>query len=89
MHFVGPHSRKINRAARLAETGCYPGTFLAMFYAIPAATVAALTAAQLAELIDSTAALADNSKAISAREIISDGGVWDAQKNQFRELARQ
>ncbi len=87
MSFVGRHAIKINRAQALSTTGPYRATFAALLDAIPAPVVAALTAHQLAELIDANARLADASKAIATREICDNGFVWDSRRGASRDLS--
>ena len=80
------HSIKVNRAFSLAGIGRYPGSASAMLQAIPPAMIAALTAAQIAAIMDANWALAQASKAIRATEALVEGGIWDG--TQFRRLAQ-
>jgi hypothetical protein len=43
---------KINRASKLSSTGAFPATFEAIVSKIPPSAIAALTSAQLAEVVD-------------------------------------
>ncbi len=81
------HTIKVNRAMSLAAIGAYPESARAMLRAIPTIVVAALTSRQLAALLDANWALARNSKAVAARAVLDDGGVWDATRGQFAALA--
>lgn len=77
---------KINRAMKMARIGSNPGSASDMLAAIPASTIAGLTARQLAELLDAMWSLAQASKAIAARDACAEGAIWDAQAQQMREL---
>lgn len=81
------HPIKVNRAMSLASIGAYPESARAMLRAIPHIVVAALTAKQLAALMDANWTLAQASKAIAERAVIEDGGVWDATRGRFEALA--
>ena len=87
MSYVGRHAIKINRAARLAAIGGYRQSFAAMLDAIPSSLVSALTAQQLADLIDANWRLAGASKKIAEDDIIANGFVWDHQRDRAREIA--
>lgn len=78
---------KITRARRLAIIGNCPGSFAAMVEAIPAAAIAALSSKAIAAVVDANWQLASASKAIAARDAISEGGVWDSREECFRALA--
>ncbi len=78
---------KIKRALRLAAVGDLPETSGAMLAALPAETVAALTARQLAGLLDAAWRLVQASKALAERAACDEGAVWDARAQRLRELA--
>ena len=81
------HSIKINRAQKLTSIGKYPGTWAALLAHVPAELRNTLTARQIAQTVDALWACAQASKAIADREAIADGGVWDARRQQFHDLA--
>lgn len=80
-------SIKLDRAAKLCDLARYPASYAAMLDAIPASIIDALTARQIAELVDANWRLAQASKALRADEVISDGGIFDDRRGQFRALA--
>ena len=80
------HTIKIKRALRLSTIGSCHYSAMAMLDAIPETVVAALTSAQIAELIDANWRLAQASKAIAEREIVAEGAVWDARTERMIEL---
>jgi hypothetical protein len=55
MDYVGQHSIKINRAARLSTWGAYPQTFSKSLARVDAQLLASLSASQLAKVIDTVA----------------------------------
>lgn len=72
------HSIKVTRALGMADIGRYHASASAMLKAVPDCVVERLASADLAALLDSMWALAEKSKSIAEREIIDEGGVWDA-----------
>lgn len=78
---------KIKRARELSTIGDNPTSFAAMANAIPADVIAALPARLIAQLVDANWQLAGTSKAIAARDAISEGAVWDERRGAFREIA--
>lgn len=81
------HSRKVKRAYAIARIGAHPASRRAMLDHVPDSALDALTAAQLAELLDAMWSLAQDSKALADREAIQDGGVWDSKRQMRREFA--
>lgn len=78
---------KIKRARAAATIGRYPASFDAMLARVPADVVAALTSAQLAQMLDALADACDASKALAARDACDEGAIWDARANRLREIA--
>ncbi len=78
---------KINRAMRLADISANPGSASDMLGLIPAEVVEALTAKQLATMLDAMWAACQRSKAIAARDAIAEGAIWDAGRQQLRPIA--
>lgn len=81
------HSIKIKRALKLSTIGSCSGSAIAMLDAIPQSVVAALTSAQLADLIDANWRLAGASKAIAERDAVAEGAVWDARNQRHIPLS--
>lgn len=71
-------SIKLSNARTMAATGRYPQTWEAVLAVLPASTVTALTARQLAELADAVRASWDTTKALAEAEVVAEGLVWDA-----------
>lgn len=86
MHKIVDHSRKVKKAMRISTTGRYPGTVSAMLRAIPDSAIATLTACDLAALIDAMYDLAQSSKAVSNRETVEAGMVWDARRHRHLDV---
>ncbi|MCZ4260619.1 hypothetical protein O4G76_07160 [Limimaricola sp. G21655-S1] len=81
------HRTKINRAMRLAKVGENRATAEALLRVLPESVIARVTGQELAELLDAVWKLSRNSRASTETELVSDGGVWDEDKQAFRELA--
>ncbi|SFP86298.1 hypothetical protein [Tranquillimonas alkanivorans] len=86
MKTVTNHQIKVSRALKQAKVGAFPQSASAMLQAIPASARDTLTSAQLAELLDAMWSVAETSKSRAAREVVDEGGVWDARGQSFREL---
>lgn len=82
------HTRKVNRALRLSAIGAHPASASAMLSAIPADVIDALPARLIAQMLDANWRLASTSKAIAARDAITEGGVWDEVRGVMREFAQ-
>ena len=80
------HSIKINRAVKLSSIGKYPTSCSAMLGHVPQTLIDRLTAAELAEVLDSLWSCAQKSKAIHERDIVAEGAVWDAKSERLIEL---
>jgi hypothetical protein len=80
------HQIKVNRALRQSKIGKHPASASAMLRAVPNSVVAKVSSRELAEMLDAMWSLAEKSKAIANSEAISEGAVWDSQKQEFREL---
>lgn len=87
MPTMANHAIKINRALRLADVGRYPETARAMLRALPASALDKLSAREIAEMLDAMHALTERSKAIAERDACEAGLVWDARRDEHRELA--
>lgn len=81
------HTIKINRALAGAAIGRNPGSALDMLAAIPATVIDALPARLLAELLDANWSLAQASKALAHTDACAEGAIWDARRQQLREIA--
>lgn len=81
------HSIKINRALKLSTIGAHAGSAEAMLESVPDSVIKALPSRQLAQMIDALWQHSSATKAIAARAIIAEGGVWDSRANAFRPLA--
>jgi hypothetical protein len=77
---------KINRALRLADVGRFPGSAWAMLDHVPASVVAALTARQLAAMLDGLWDACREAKGIATSEACADGVVWDVKRQALREI---
>ena len=82
------HTRKVNRALRLSAIGIHPASASAMLRAIPAEVIAATPARLIAQMIDANWRLASASKAIAARDALTNGGAWDEARGAMREFAQ-
>lgn len=87
MVYFGKNARKINKARRLSEIGVYRESFSAMLAAIPDPVIEALTARQLADLIDANWRLAGASKRLAGEEAVVNGFVWDHNRSRAIDLA--
>ena len=77
---------KINRAMARARVGRYPGSARAMLDLIPATVAAALTSAQIAELLDAMWTASGASKALALADALDEGAIWDARRQCLREI---
>ena len=66
----------------------HPASASSMLRAIPAEAVNALPARLIAQMIDANWRLASASKAIAARDALTEGGVWDEARGAMREFAQ-
>lgn len=80
-------SIKINRALKLASIGANPDSAAAMLEVIPAEAIKAVTAHQLAAMLDAVWRACQASKAIATREALDEGAIWDAGRGRLREIA--
>lgn len=80
------HAIKINRALRLAGIGSCHGSAMAMLDYVPASVRAALSGAELGELLDALWRACQDAKALAAREAIGEGAIWDARRQRLREI---
>lgn len=76
---------KINRAFAKSSIGAYPSSREAMLDYIPAGVIAALTSAQLADMLDAMWRACQDAKRIAAQDAVADGAIWDGQR--MREIA--
>ena len=77
---------KINRALKRAAVGRFPGSALAMLDRIPRAVCDALTATQIAEMLDAMWGACQEAKGIAGHEAIAAGAVWNARCQVMREI---
>lgn len=80
------HTIKIDRATRQAKIGSTPRSTAAMLAWIPRSVLSALTSAQLAELIDAMYGACQEAKGIAEQAAVDQGCVWDARRQQMRDL---
>lgn len=78
---------KVRRALSRAAVGRYPASASVMLDRIPTSTRAALTSAALAELLDSLWVASQGDKALAIRDAITEGAVWDGERQALREIA--
>jgi hypothetical protein len=79
-------SIKYLRARKMSVIGSCPGSFDAMWAAIPAPARAQLSGHQMAALVDGLWQLASASKRLADIETISNGFVWDYNQSHVRDL---
>lgn len=84
---MADHSIKINRALRQSSIGANPASASAMLAGIPASIIQTATSRQLADLLDASWSLTQESKAIAARSWIDEGAIWDARQQRLRDIA--
>ena len=75
------------RAFASSRIGSCAGSAGAMLDRVPAAIQSALTGAQLGSLLDAMWDACQEAKGIAETEAISTGYVWDAARNELREIA--
>jgi len=77
---------KLNRAQCLSSIGDFPTSYDAMLDHLPPDLIKSFTARQLAQVVDSLWRCAQASKAIHERDIVTEGIVWDADRQRHVEL---
>ncbi len=77
---------KINRALKLSAIGRYPGSADAMLDNVPRSVLKALTAQELATLLDAMWDTCQEAKGLAARDAISEGVIWDTRRQRLVEI---
>lgn len=74
------HSIKINRAIEKSKIGNHPNSAAAMLGHIPSTAIAALTSAQLAEMLDAMWDACQEAKKIAEKEAIENGAIYSGDR---------
>ena len=81
------HSIRVKRAIALSILYDVPSSAAAMVRAIPEDVVSSISARLLAQVIDANWRLAQEAKAIAARDAVREGIIWDADQQRHRVIA--
>lgn len=82
------HSIKLSRARKMSIIGDLPATYDAMLAHLPPSLVEAAPARVIADVIDSLYRASLEAKSLHERDIIAEGAVWDAERQEMRPIAQ-